>query len=82
MTSIGLPIFDRQAFEGVTGGGGLAAVPENGLFETTGAAVVEEQTVPVHRFDQPDSPERCGSPFGSAGRVFAKRIGEPFAHIV
>ena len=43
-------------------------MPEDGLFDIAGAAVVEEVGVAVHCLLQPDAPEGRGAPFVAAGQ--------------
>src|SRR5690606_32671177 len=49
--------------EGLAGFLRLAAVPEEGLLEGAGAAVVQEKRVAVDRAVQADAPQRLRAPF-------------------
>ena len=68
--------------EGVAGGGAFAAVPEDGFFGGTGAAVVEVERVAVDGFVETEAPEWRRAPFEAGGGPVGSAVGEVGAHVV
>src|SRR5690348_2772972 len=57
-------------------------MPENGLGEIAGAAVVEEEAVVRHSLRQADPPERRRAPLVTVRPALVSIIGEAVTHVV
>ena len=57
-------------------------MPKDRLLEIAGPAIMQEPSVPIDGFDQPDAPERLGAPLTTGGPAVALAVREPIPHVV